>query len=357
MNVAPSLKQKLGCWLHERWRTELTLRWPAIARMVGMTWLDLRNRGERLGNDPATGGRICKWDNSSVLTVSRVFPKVGQRLLEHCLREWPIQLDAQRSCITNTSDPVVSVIIGVRGTGRLEQFNACIDALHSQTGVDYEIIVVEQSWNPEFSSLVANDVTYIHQESTSPDMPYNRSWALNRGAMEAKGRILVLHDADMLLPKGALAAIVEIIDRGLDAVRLPRLLFYLDSGSSAKVQSSRKIHGALGFERIIANNRTPLAVTRECYLEIGGHDEGFYGWGGEDDEFMDRLRTRKVGEGAVLPIVHLWHSSAAHGEAKSRNAALLQHLLAVPSEDRIDRMRCLGMGAIRPATPWAQQRA
>jgi hypothetical protein len=34
------------------------------------------------------------------------------------------------------------------------------------------------------------------------------------------------------------------------------------------------------------------------------------GWRAEEDEFMERPRTLKVGEGAFPPIVHLWHIEA-----------------------------------------------
>ncbi|MDI1253511.1 galactosyltransferase-related protein [Thermomonas sp.] len=252
------------------------------------------------------------------------------------------------------SEPTVSVVIGVRGTARLEQFKACIKALRSQIDVSYEVIVVEQSWHPAFASIVPKDVIYVHQKCTSQDMPYNRSWALNRGAREAKGRILLLHDADMLLPKAALSHIVGVIDRGLEAVRLPRLIFYLDAESSEEVQRGENFFGVLGLERIIANNRTPIAVTKECYFSIGGHDERFYGWGAEDDEFMERLRTRNIGEGARLPIVHLWHESAANDDARERNALLLDRLSSTPTRDRIASLRNGGTGAEVPSSIWSR---
>lgn len=347
-----TLRQKLGCWAHERWRAELVMRFPAIARMFGLSWLALRNRGERLSMDERTGGRVCEWQFSSTLVLPRVFPEAGSRLMQHCLRQWPIELAPEGPASLVAGAPVVSVIIGVRGTGRLEQFRACLAAVRAQEGVSFEVIVVEQSWKSEFASLVPAGVRYVHQQATDPAMPFNRSWALNRGAREAAGRILLLHDADMLLPKTALREITRTIDGGLDALRLPRLLFYLDEPTSAEVQAQGRIPRDAGFERIIANNRTPIAVTRDCYLAIGGHDEAFFGWGAEDDEFMDRLRTRQVGEGAFLPIVHLWHPSAAASSVRSRNEALLEMSRRRPIAERIEGLRERPFGTERPSIEW-----
>lgn len=314
-------KQKIGCWLHERWRAEVILRAPALAGALGWSWMDLCNRNERLIADKVTGGRACTWENSSALTVARIFPDLGSRILLHCLAQWPVDLQP-RAGASLTDEPELSIIIGVRGTGRVPLFRACMASMRSQTGVSAEIIVVEQSWQREFEGLVPEGVRYVHQQATSPDMPFNRSWALNGGARAARGRILVLHDADMLLPQQSGQEIVRLIDRGLDAVRLPRLLFYLDPATSAAVQESGSIPVHARMERIIANNRTPVAVTRSAYLAIGGHDEEFSGWGAEDDDFMDRLASLKVGQGAVLPILHLWHPEAPKRDAH-RNAALL----------------------------------
>ncbi|MFT3807417.1 galactosyltransferase-related protein [Arenimonas sp.] len=301
--------------------------------------------------DSVTGGRACEWSDSSALTLTSVFPEVGGRLLRHCIDQWPVSFsDKPRE--SGGQDPVVSIIVGVRGRGRLEQFRSCLASLRAQVGVATEIVVVEQSWQREFSDIIPSGVVYVHQQSTSQDMPYNRSWALNGGAMVARGRILVLHDADMVLPERAAEEIVRAIDRGVDAVRLPRLLFYLDAESSAAIQRSREITADARMERVIANNRTPVAVTRDAYFAIGGHDERFYGWGAEDDEFMDRLRTRRIGEGAMLPVLHLWHQSAAAGEARSRNSTLLERLRLTAAEDRIAELGDRRIGASVPLAAW-----
>lgn len=347
--AAPCLRQRLGCWLHERWRTELILRTPWLAALFGWTWQDLRNRRQKLTVDSITDGRACEGNETSRLTVARLYPDVGGRLLLRCLEEWPISF--QDVAVEDSSDdPEVSIVIGVRGTGRLPQFSCCLASLAAQRGIRCEIIVVEQSWGREFESLVPKHVKYVHQQATSPRMPYNRSWALNAGVRVAKAPVVILHDADMIVPMDFAKAIVQRLDRGLQAVRLPRFLFYLDQETSESIQSSREFPEFMQVDNVVANNRTPVAVRRDAYIAIGGHDEGFYGWGAEDDEFMDRLRTLNVGEGAFLPIVHLWHPVAQKQDAH-RNVELLARRQGLQMARRIEELGNREWGRDIPSVP------
>ena len=135
MSNRPTLKQKLGCWAHERWRAEIVLRSPEIAGRFGWSWLDLCNRNESLTVDPVTGGRICKWDDSSALTVARVFPSVGERLLNHVLRQWPIRFES--GALGWQEKPRVSFLIPIGGHERLRQCNLCLETVRAQRGVPF----------------------------------------------------------------------------------------------------------------------------------------------------------------------------------------------------------------------------
>jgi hypothetical protein len=347
-NSAISLRQRLGCWCNERWRAELALRFSPIAKRLGLSWLDLCNRNEKLESDPQTGGRICHWADSSQLTVARVFPHVGAELLNLCLRDWPVRFE-QHGAPSPPENPEVSVVIGVRGTGRLPQFQACLASLRAQQGVVCEVIVVEQSWVPEFRELCPPDVVYVHSKTTSPEMPFNRSWGLNVGAVSSRGRYLVLHDADMVVPVNFASSIAERLRSGLDAVRLARFIFYLDQNSSERIWTTHKFVNVREVSRVVENNPTPVAVVRDRYFQIGGHDESFFGWGGEDNEFMSRLRTLQLSEGAFLPIFHLWHPEAPN-RSGDRNASHLAKRLMSPAAERCRQLVSVPFGQKSPAS-------
>ena len=80
-----------------------------------------------------------------------------------------------------------------------------------------------------------------------------------------------------------------------------------------------------------------LAVARSAFFEIGGYDESFVGWGGEDNEFWERAQTRRVWSSyGYLPIVHLWH--AAQPRKTDPGNPTLRHyekLSGMTVEDRI----------------------
>ena len=307
--------------------------------------MGLRNRREQVTSDPRTAGRECLWEYRSFLTVARTFPRVGGRLLAHALRTWPI---AFREEIAPHVRPDVSVVVGIRGTARLPQFQACLASLRGQTGCGVEVIVVEQSARPELDRLDFRGARYVHSRPPAADMPYNRSWALNVGVRHSRGRALVLTDADMLLPAGFSAAVLSRLDAGLDGLRPVRFLFYLDSSTSASVQTDRRLDGVTGCEDVSANVNNPLALTRAAYDRLGGHDESFVDWGAEDTEFLQRASTLDFSHAGFLPAVHLWHPTAANAIAGDRNEPHLARVATTSAAERAARLRKLSWGGEVP---------
>ena len=80
----------------------------------------------------------------------------------------------------------------------------------------------------------------------------------------------------------------------------------------------------------------------EGYRAIGGYDEGFVGWGGEDLELWERARVHGgVYEFGYLPLVHLWHApqpGKLQGDAAPAQQRYYE-LRGVPAEERIARLR------------------
>ena len=187
--------------------------------------------------------------------------------------------------------------------------------------------------------MLPEDVRYFHQKCPQKNTPYNRSLAFNFGVKRAQGKYVILHDADMIVPEMFAKSVAAVLAQGLDAVRLPRLIFYLDQQTSEYVQSNKSWPETISIYQVVANNRTPVATTKEAYLSIGGRDESFWGWGGEDDEFMDRLRTLKISEGGYLPIIHLWHPIASKKANGDRNSQLCDDRLRIPAQERIHELR------------------
>jgi hypothetical protein len=332
-----SVRQKLGCWVNERWRAELVLRQPRAAHAFGLSWRSLRNRAERLRPDSLTGGMECLWQDSSVLTATRIFPEMGPRLLQHALEEWPIRLhrpDPEAAAVT----PAVSILIPIGGTARLPQFELALAAARSQEGTLCEVIVVEQSPEALLAGKLPADVRYFHQARDEGAGGFNKSAALNLAAREARGESVIVLDADYLLP-ARFAAECQRVLQAVEAVRPARFLFYLDEASTTALYAHREPSRIVGIERVVANNPTPVALRTSTYRDIGGHDEGYVGWGGEDTEFLDRLRSRPICEAGWMPVVHAWHAPAAKKVDGDRNAAFHRARMALTTAERVARLR------------------
>ena len=327
----PQAKEALGCWLNERWKTERSMLWP-----YRFEWLDLCNRHETLLREDVSGGRVCQWRDSSQLTVSRIFPDVGRRLLLHCLREWPLQLNYD-SPVKRPDEPEASVLIAIGGVDRLNQFRTVLASLRGQSHGSLEILVVEQSLSPELEHSMPSDIRYLHDRQET-GVEFNKSRALNVAASAARGKYFLIHDADYVVPQNYVSECCRVL-KHVDGVRPSRFNFHLDRMTTQSFTSQQRMPIAPISEYIVQNNPTPMALRAKSYRDIGGHDESFIGWGGEDVEFLSRLRTLSMSEGGWMPTIHLWHPPAPRKASGHRNQQQQDELLATDPRVRIDRLR------------------
>lgn len=325
------MRQKLGAIWFDLPRYEWWLH---------RNWIFVRNRSEILEPGPDGCGIRCCWDWTSDLHVAKVFPSTGGRLFQRALRDWPICFaDMPPKAAT---DAQVSFVIGHRGAARLPHLLATLRTIAAQQKVACECIVVEQSDQPEIKGALPAWVRYVHTRPPQRDMPYCRSWTLNAGARVARGALLVLHDNDMLVPEEYAAELWQRFGDGYEVINLKRFVFYLEEAETRKFLESGNLSPRARSEAVVQNLEAggSLAVGRDAYLALGGFDESFIGWGGEDNEFWERAQTRRVWPYAYLPIVHLWHPAQpgkAHGDNPTLN--LYRERSRAPVEERIRELR------------------
>ena len=335
-----SLRHRLGCWCHERWRTELVLSRP-LARLAGMRWQALCNRRERLLRGSDDESWVCDWADSSWLTVARVFPEVGARLLRHCLEEWPAAFGGEHGPRSGGTVKA-SVILPVRGGERIPLFSQVLASLVAQDCDSFEIIVAEEGQEGLYARSGIRGARYVHVAPLAVGDGFAKSRAMNAGVQAARGPIVVLHDADTVVPRCYVRSILERMAAGWDALRPLRFLFclgpeqtrdYMDSGGTA-------LPGRV--DAVMQNfPGCSVAIRRDVYWQIGGHDERFAGWGGEDLEFLDRLKTTRLFAGSYAPAIHLWHPPAPKKASGNRNQTLMEELRARPVAERIQALRRL----------------
>lgn len=320
-------RQVLGCWLHERWRTELALR-----GLVGRTWRDLHNRRERLEPGSDEESRTCPWEYSSLLTVARVFPSVGGRVLAAAAQDWPFALADLP--LPQCDKPLVSVVIPVAGADRLTQLSAVLRSFQAQSLGELELLVVEHAASPDYRERCPPGVRYIHLRRAE-GQGFNKSLAMNEGARQARAPVLAFHDGDILVPAHYLTSAMGRLARGFDGLLPLRFVFYVDeAGSAALLMDPTRLPRHV--ESIGHNFPGGSTVVRkEVYWAIGGHDERFEERGGDDNDFLDRLKTRRFFRGGYAPGIHLWHSTdpTAHNSPAMQAFKRLQ--LAKPAHERI----------------------
>lgn len=308
-------------------------------------YLGLCNRSERLEPAPDNSGYCCNWQWTSDLHAPKILPLLGRWLMKRALADHPIRRLPQPE--NHSDQPEVSFIIGHRGMARLPHLLATLESIAGQKGVSIECIVVEQETESQIGAHLPSWVRHIHTPPPTPDMPYCRSWAFNIGVKQERGSVLVLHDNDMLVSADYASQILARVNQGYEVVNLKRFIFYLKERHTQAVFTGRASLTEEAPEAIVQNLEAggSVAITREAYERIGGMDESFIGWGGEDNEFWERAQTCKVWPYGYLPLVHLWHPSQP-GKYQGENPTLQHYrdLSAIPAGERIAHLISLGRG-------------
>jgi hypothetical protein len=298
------VRQKLGTIVYDLPR----FLW-AMRPLGGAPWVNFRNRNERLIPSKLEKGVACDWRWTSDLHIAKVFPPLGRWLMSRALRDWPIELRDERAKAHAAS--ALSFIIGHRGNERLPHLLATLRSIASQRDVTFECIVVEQSIRPEIQNHLPRWVRYVHTPLPYAEMPYSRAWAFNVGARAAQTKALILHDSDLLVPIDYAKEVIGRFEDGYEVVNLKRFIFYLSEAHSTALLDGSEHLEQRAPEVVMQNAEAggSIAINREAYFAIGGFDESFLGWGGEDNEFWERAATRHVWPYGYMPMVHLWHTT------------------------------------------------
>lgn len=131
---------------------------------------------------------------------------------------------------------------------------------------------------------------------------YCRAKVLNTAIAAADTEIVVINDADSLVPHIQIREAVRL------AAEQPGLVY------AYTVYVRLDEHGRRGLVIHEAPSHGCVAIRRDCFLEVG-YDEAYEGWGPEDQDFNRRAPwpVRRVpGE-----LEHLWH-----GERRSDDSPL-----------------------------------
>lgn len=235
----------------------------------------------------------------------------------------------------------LTVVVGVRAApGETERRRNARAALASLASQDlersrYRVVVVEQDAEPRLADLAPLADRYVF--AYNPGL-YNRGWGFNVGAAlvgPAAGALCLL-DADLLVPPDFLSRGLAALRGGARALLPYREVLYLDEAATLQAIAERLADPGAAVDparltgrRFTTSQGGALWVDAALYHAVGGFDERFRGWGGEDREICQRLE-RAAG---VLPrldgcLLHLDHPRPDEsGEAARANLQLWGRLL------------------------------
>jgi predicted glycosyltransferase involved in capsule biosynthesis len=188
---------------------------------------------------------------------------------------------------------------------------ATLRSFAAQERVRIECIVIEQDSRPRIEKELPDWVRYFFQEAVSGKEDYNRSAAFNLGARHAQGDTLLLHDNDMIVPSDYCLKIRDLSRLGYEAINIKRFVFYLNQNDSRRIMDSIEYLKDCTPVYVVQNLEAggSVAINKDAYFSVGGMDERFIGWGGEDNEFWERCGQLKRWIWGFAPIIHLWHES------------------------------------------------
>lgn len=213
-------------------------------------------------------------------------------------------------------------------------------------------------WNLERLALLFPDAEVIVTSDDGGEV-FNRSQARNNGAKIASGSVLAFVDADTVFNKHTVAAGVDAIGRGAPWV-IPYGTYYRTDESSANAILNTSPGTVLmdhlytythvfdypptRYEEAISGL---ILIPREKFLDMGGYNEGFSGWGYEDRAFVSAAdllvgRHMRCFEGSVF---HLWHpephASTWRNPMIEQNRILYEKMRSITD---VEEMRAINKG-------------
>jgi hypothetical protein len=349
--VLKTARELTGVLLKDWWRYVAATSRPAV-NGHDADWVRLCNRIEQFEPNPDGRGVRCLWQFGSDLHAPLHLRHLGRWVMEAALRDWPIRF---------TEAPVgrgprVSFLFAHGGVDRLTQLQWTLRSVFAQTDVEVECVVVDQSETP-LAAQLPPDVRYVRLDKSRVAAGWYKSWAFNVAARHATGDILVFHDGDICVPERYAAELCRVLSgEKYRAASLQRMLFYLDPGATERVYVDGTVPVGVTPTRIFQNWKGgTIAVRRKAYFELGGFDEGFVDWGGEDDEFYHRCEAVCHCRYGFLPFIHLWHAPQPDRREPGNinTAGVLPKRLIIPVQTRIEEL--LARNAGDPAGPRPEQ--
>lgn len=134
--------------------------------------------------------------------------------------------------------------------------------------------------------------------------------ANNNAASKAKGDTLLCMGADFIAQRSWYEAALLRFEVGRDIAVAPNgQVWRLDAGISKRILR-QPVAAPLPTPkeyRVVTAFGGLWFLRKDTYWQLGGYDESMRGWGGEDTDFLHRLRAAGNVHRQHSVVLHLWH--------------------------------------------------
>ena len=203
--------------------------------------------------------------------------------------------------------------------------------------MDYEIIVLNDGIIDKTESICnlfrdKLNIKYLFtgQRNLQGELkPRVAGFALNIGIKQAQGHIVILMCPETLILNNAINTMVKKTEERYDVMTIPNCFFFDEIGietnrlvslSNYKLQTVNV--NIETFESAEATMPFLMALHKNHLLEIGGYDEDFIGYAGEDNDLIERLIDKGLSYlKAEAFAVHLYHGPHCDGQMHPENPA------------------------------------
>jgi len=219
----------------------------------------------------------------------------------------------------------ILVVVPFRDQGadgrRLRNLLACLLGLRDQSvpRESYRVVVVESDEVPRWRDPIT-PYTDHYLFARKPGA-FNKSWAVNVGVVNSPGEaeLICILDADVLVDR-------DFVKRNVARFQKPgrmghlsyRNMWTLDESATCWAIEQRLRRHAAEVDpielRAFVLRRPPgccVWVRTSAYHRIGGMDERFEGWGGEDNDFAYRMDTNNAFDSYDDMLLHMYHPPSA----------------------------------------------
>jgi len=277
---------------------------PAVRKLLSAAWLAERNT--RISYEVGEGYSA---DIDDVTLESLL-----------ALPRWGVPGGARRG-----EAPDVTVVVPFRCRGedlsRARNLVAGLISLSDQSlpRERYHVVVVESDTEPRWADPIkefADEYLFARREGK-----FNKSWAVNVGVVNSgrQSDVICILDVDILCDRDFLARGLKRMDRDGSGAHLPyRNVSCMDPSSTSAAITGRCAARSSGIDasalRRFDLRRPPgfcVWVRADQFREIGGMDERYEGWGGEDNDFRYRVDHVTPLDHYDDPLFHMYHPAAS----------------------------------------------